>query len=72
MAIHKGPTPAVMLIAARLARIHMAFTVEADPLGNATLTCQHQEVLDAAIEQQRNQEENEVLASQVSVITKRS
>lgn len=58
MAMHKGPTPAVMLIAARLANIHMAFTVEADALGNATLTCQHQEVLDAALEQQRNFDED--------------
>lgn len=72
MAQHKGPTPAVMLIAARLARIHMAFTVEADPLGNAKLTCQHQEVLDAAIEQQRNQEEDARIAEEHAAFLKRS
>ena len=62
MAIHKGPTQAVMLIAARLARVHVAFTVEADDFGSAVLTTMRQSTMDAAIEQQRNSEEDARIA----------
>lgn len=54
MAMHKGPTPAVMLIAARFANVHMAFQVNAYSDGTASISCLNQATLDAAIEQQRN------------------
>ncbi|AUM59778.1 hypothetical protein [Pseudomonas phage PMBT14] len=58
MAMHKGPTPALMLIASRLANIHMAFTLTAYDDGTACLSCNNQATLDAAIEQQRNFDED--------------
>lgn len=58
MAMHKGPTPAVMAIASRLANIHMAFQLNAYADGTASISVCNQATLDAAVEQQRNFDED--------------
>lgn len=58
MAKHLGHVSAVMLIAARLARVHVAFTLRVNDEGDAVIETRNQATLDAAIEQQRNQEED--------------
>lgn len=47
----KGSADQVLQIAQRFSRIHMAFTLNVDPLGKAVITCQHEEVMAAAVEQ---------------------